>query len=98
MNDLVPVKVRGSVIVRADEDADIDRAFKCWTRAKEYRKADIEEDPGKNFKILRIGNEDATVLPGDYESNEELLEVAASEAFHAGKGITIHDATVIDSK
>ena len=95
---LVPVRVKGSIIVRADEDADIDKAVERWTKGKPYGKADIEEDPGEKFQILRIGDQDSAPPPDDYETNDDLLHTAAGEALHQGKGVTLHESHVIDSK
>lgn len=82
---LVPVKVKFSCTVRADEDANIDKALKAASQQKRYSKADVE-DLDVDEIIDVNGYED----PDDFEAGvQETLENSA---------FTIISSKVIDSK
>lgn len=81
----VPVKVKFSMTVRADDDASIDKAVKLASQVKKYAKADVEDLDVD--EILEVGGYDGT----------DELDTAVQEALEFTP-FTIHKTEVIDSK
>ena len=81
----VPVKVKFSMTVRADEDASIAKALKLASQIKQYAKADVEDL-----------NVDEVLEIGGYDGTDE-LDAAIQEAFEFSP-FTIHKSEVIDSR
>lgn len=81
----VPVKVKFSMTIRADEDASIAKALKLASQAKTYAKADIED----------LSVDEILELNG-YDGVDE-LDTAVDDALQYGK-FTVLKSEVIDSK
>lgn len=92
---LVPVVSEFGLIVRADDDASIERAVKAHLRGRRYDKADVEEDPGENLDIIEINN--AEPPADDYTEPSDHLPYAVQELIEAGKA-TLLSVEVTDSK
>lgn len=90
---LVPVTVKVKFLVRADEDANVERAITQFLKGKEYKKADVEFS---DVKVLQIATEDAKDVPADNLGdvlNEAINENLNTPALN-GK---LLEAKVIDS-
>ena len=87
----VTVKVKARLIVRADEDADVDRAVRQWAKGKQYAKADVELNGQEIVAVDGIDYWD------DYTTLGDWLEEAVENRLQAGKARLL-DAEVTDSK
>ena len=87
----VTVKVKARLIVRADEDADVDRAVRQWGKGKEYPKADVELNGQEIVAVDGIDHWD------DYTALGDWLEEAVENRLEAGK-VKLLDAEGTDSK
>jgi hypothetical protein len=92
---LVPVVSDIRLIVRADDDANIEKAIKCHLRGRRYDKADVEEGPGENLEVIEINN--AEPPADDYTEPSEHLPYAVQELIEAGKA-TLLSLEITDSK
>lgn len=56
----VPViaKVKVRLIVRADDDADVDRAVELWAKGKFYGKADVERNESEIIAVDGVDHGD----------------------------------------
>lgn len=93
---LVPVVSGIALIVRADEDASIEKAVKAHLRGRRYDKADVEQDPSAvEAEIIEINN--AEPNSDDYDEPSDRLPYAVSELIEAGMA-TLLSVEVTDSK
>jgi hypothetical protein len=92
---LVPVVCEIALIVRADDDASIEKAVKAHLRGKRYGRADVEQDPGEGLEIMEINN--AEPPADDYTEPSEHLPNAVQELIDAGKSRLV-SLEVTDSK
>lgn len=86
---MVPVRVKFSMIVRADADASIEKCIKLHSNGgKPYAKADVED--------VQV---DEIVDVNGYESNEssDELEAGVQESLEYGT-YKVHKIDVVDSK
>jgi len=81
---MLPVRVKFSMIIRADYDASITKAVKLASQGKGYAKADVEDLDVD--EILEVGG---------YDGSD--LDAAVQEALDAGT-FMVHKTEVIDSK
>lgn len=81
----VPVKVKFSMLLRADNDASIDKALKLASQQKQYAKADVEMLDVD--EILEVGNYDGT----------DELDAAVQEALEYGQ-FKVLKSEVTDSR
>jgi hypothetical protein len=92
---LVPVVSEIALIVRADDDASIEKAVKAHLRGRRYDKADVENDPGESLEVIEINNTEPPA--DDYTEPSEHLPYAVGELIEAGKA-TLLSVEVTDSK
>jgi hypothetical protein len=93
---LVPVVSEIGLIVRADDDASIEKAIKAHLRGKRYGKADVEEDPSSlTPEVVEINNTEPPT--DDYAESCEHLPYAVGELIEAGKA-TLLSLEITDSK
>jgi hypothetical protein len=86
---MVPVRVKFSMILRADNDASIAKAVKLASQGKRYAKADVEQlDVEEIIDLNGYGDE-------AYPADE--LDAAVQDALEGGT-FTVHKTGVIDSK
>ena len=85
---LIPVKFRADLLIRADDDASIEKAIRFWANGKQYPKADVEDT--SLLDVLEIGGEPVE----DFN-----LGQALSVALVSGLGgIEVKDYLVTDSR
>lgn len=87
----VTVKVKARLILRADEDADVDRAVRQWAKGKKYAKADVELNDQEILAVDGIDHGD------DYTATGDWLEEAVEKRLEAGK-VKLLVAVATDSK
>ena len=93
---LVPVVSEIGLIVRADDDANIEKAIKAHLRGKQYDRADVEEDPSSlTPELVEINNTEPPA--DDYSEPSDHLPYAVQELIDAGKAILV-SLEVTDSK
>jgi hypothetical protein len=92
---LVPVVCEIGLVVRADEDAHIEKAIKSYLRGRQYDKADVEGDPGEGLEVTEINNVEPPA--DDYTEPSDHLPYAVEELIEAGKA-TLLSLEVTDSK
>lgn len=83
---MVPVRVKFSMLVRADHDASIDKAVKLASKGERYAKADVEQ--------LDV---DGIIDINGYGDGDE-LDAGVQDALESGRPFTIHSSKVIDSR
>jgi len=87
----VMVRVKTSLIVRADDGADVDKAIELWAKGKSYSKADVERDESEIVAVDGIDHAD------DYTTSEDWLAEAVEKKLDAGR-CKLVKSEVIDSK
>lgn len=87
----ITVRVKASLIVRADDGADVDRAIELWAKGKPYGKADVECHESEIVAVDGIDHAD------DYTTTEDWLTEAV-EAKLDGGGCKVVKSEVTDSK
>ena len=87
----VTVRVKASLIVRADDGADVDRAVELWAKGKRYGKADVAQQESEIVAVDGIDHWD------DYTTHEDWLTEAV-EAKLDGAGCKVVKSEVTDSK
>jgi len=87
----VTVKVKARLILRADDDANVDRAVRQWAKGKNYPKAEVEVNEQEILAVDGIDRWDDYTAVGDW------LEEAVEKRLEAGK-VKLLDAVVTDSK
>lgn len=87
----VMVRVKASLIVRADEGADVDKAVELWAKGKRYSKADVERHESEIVAVDGIDHFD------DYTTCEDWLTEAVEKKLDGG-GCKLVKSEVIDSK
>jgi hypothetical protein len=87
----VMVRVQVSLIVRADDGADVDRAIELWAKGKRYGKADVERHESEIVAVDGIDHAD------NYTTCEDWLTEAV-EAKLDGGGCKVVKSEVTDSK
>ena len=93
---LVPVVSDIHLIVRADDDANIEKAIKAHLRGRRYEKADVEEDPSSlTPEVVEVNNTEPPT--DDYTEPCEHLPYAVGELIEAGKA-TLLSLEITDSK
>lgn len=53
---LISVRFKAELLIRADQDASIDKAIRTWANGKNYPKADIED--ATLAEVLEVGGDD----------------------------------------
>jgi len=86
---MVPVRVKFSMLIRADHDASINKAVKLASQGKTYGKADVEQIDVDS--IIDINGY------GDEENAADELDAAVQDALEQGT-FTVHKTEVIDSR
>lgn len=86
---MVPVRVKFSMMIRADADASIDKAVKLASKGERYAKADVE--------MLDVDSIIDINGYGDEENAADELDAAVQDALENGP-FTVHKSEVIDSK
>lgn len=81
---LVPVRVKGTFILLADDDARIGTVLKQLAQGRRPTKADVDDIA--DVEIINVG---------DYDADE--LGSAVVDVLHEGR-FTIHSSEVLDSK
>jgi hypothetical protein len=85
---LVSVKFRADLLIRADDDASIEKAIRSWANGRHYSKADVED--ASLMEVLEVGGKPV---------EEFDLGEAVSAALESGLGgIKIKDYMVTDSR
>lgn len=87
----VTVKVKVGLIVRADDDANVDKAVQQWAKGKTYGKADVERNECEILAVEDIDHGD------DYTTAEDWL-VEAVEAKLDGGACKLVNSEVTDSR
>lgn len=88
---LVPVKIKGEMTLRADDNASIDKAVKLWAKGQRYGKADVEDV--RLHEVLEVNGFDADEYPSSALEDGIQEELDCSE-----HEIRINYVEVIDSK
>lgn len=87
----VVVRVKASLIVRADDGADVDKAVECWAKEKRYSKADVERHESEIVAVDGIDHAD------DYTTTEDWLTEAVEKKLDGG-GFKLVKSEVMDSR
>jgi hypothetical protein len=89
----VPVmaRVKVSLIVRADQGADVHKVVESWARGKRYGKADVERHESEIVAVDGIDHSD------DYTTCEVWLSEAVETRLDGG-GCKLLNSEVTDSK
>ena len=86
---MLPVRVKFSMMLRADNDASINKAVKLASQGKRYAKADVEQlDVDEIIDLNGYGDE---------ENPADELDAAVQDALEHGT-FTVHKTEVIDSR
>jgi hypothetical protein len=85
---LISVKFKADLLIRADQDASIEKAIRTWANGKHYPKADVEDT--NLAEVLEVGGKPVE----DFD-----LSSAVAVALQSGMGgIKIDDYSVTDSR
>ncbi len=87
----VTVRAKASLIVRADDGADVYKAVESWAKGKSYSKADVERHESEIVAVDGIDHSD------DYTTCEDWLTEAVERKLDAG-GCKLVKSEVTDSK
>lgn len=85
---LISVRFKADLLIRADDNASIEKAIRSWANGKYYPKADVED--ASLMEVMEIGGEPVE----DFNLGE-----AVTAALESGLGgIGIKDYSVTDSR
>lgn len=85
---LISVRFKADLVIRADDDASIEKAIRTWANGKYYPKADVED--ASLTEVMEIAGEPIE----DFD-----LGMAVSNALESGLGgIGVNDYLVTDSR
>ena len=85
---LISVRFKAELLIRADQDASIEKAIRTWANGKGYPKADVEDTT--LAEILEVGGEPVEGFD---------LKSAVAAALESGLGgIKIEDYSVTNSR
>jgi hypothetical protein len=92
---LVPVKVQVALLVKADDDANIETAVTQWAKRQQFGKADIEDCSVD--EIIRVGAVDERNFNEDAFLADRVREVV-SEMVDDNKPLTLIAYKITDSR
>lgn len=85
---LISVRFKAELLIRADQDASIEKAIRTWANGKNYPKADIED--ATLAEVLEVG--------GDPIHDFDLDSAVAAVLQSGLGGIKVDDYSVTDSR
>jgi hypothetical protein len=84
----ISVKFRADLLIRADDDASIEKAIRFWANGKKYPKADVEDI--SLLDVLEIG--------GEPVEDFNLGQALSAALVNGLGGIEVKDYLVTDSR